>query len=74
MMPAPPPRLFVIFANAANEAVIFRRGPAQWYHLIRWDTRNDEFHPGAWIRGRIYPERCDLSPDGELLLYFVHQG
>lgn len=74
MIPAPPPRLFVIFAKATNEAVIFLRGPAQWYHIIRWGTRNDEFHPGAWIRGRIYPESCDLSPDGELLLYFVLQG
>jgi hypothetical protein len=74
MMPTPPPRLFVIFAKAANEAIIFRRGPSQWYHVIRWDTQNDKFHPGAWIRGRLYPERCDLSPDSELLLYFVHQG
>ena len=68
------PRLFVIFAKEAREAIIFRRGPAAWYHLIRWDTKNDIFYPGAWVRGRIYPERCDLSPDGELLLYFIHQG
>jgi len=71
---APPPRLFVIFAADASEAVIFRRGPSQWYHVIRWNTASDEFYPGAWLRGRIYPERCDLSPNGELLLYFVHQG
>lgn len=74
MQIAPPPRLFVIFAAEASEAVIFRRGPSQWYHVIRWNTASDEFVPGAWIRGRIYPERCDLSPNGELLLYFVHQG
>ncbi len=69
-----PPRLHVIFAREAHEAVIFRRGPAAWYHVIRWDTRHDKFYPGAWIRGRIYPERCDLSPDGTLLLTFIHQG
>jgi hypothetical protein len=74
MQTAPPPRLFVIFAAEASEAVIFRRGPAQWYHVIRWNTARDEFYPGAWIRGRIYPECCDLSPNGELLLYFIHQG
>ena len=55
-------------------AAIFARGPTSWFHVIRWDTRHDSFESGAWIRGRIYPERCDLSPDGELLLYFVHQG
>ena len=69
-----PPRLFVIFARTAHEAVIFRRGPAAWCHVIRWNTQNDTFDRGAWFRGRIYPEKCDLSPDGELLLYFVHQG
>ena len=68
------PRLFIIFAKDANEAVIFARGPSEWFHVIRWDTRHDKFESGAWIRGRIYPERCDLSPDGRLLLYFVHQG
>ena len=68
------PRLFVIFAKEAHEAVIFARGPSSWFHVIRWDTKNDRFYPGAWIKGRIYPERCDLSPDGELLLYFIHQG
>lgn len=75
MLPSPtPPRLFVIFAQDAHEAVIFRRGPARWCHVIRWNTRDDTFHGGAWLKGRIYPEKCDLSPDGELLLYFVHQG
>jgi hypothetical protein len=69
-----PPRLFVIFAKNAHEAVVFRRGPAAWYHVIRWNTKDDIFYRGAWFKGRIYPEKCDLSPDGELLLYFVHQG
>jgi hypothetical protein len=69
-----PPRLFVIFAESAHEAVIFRRGPTGWCHIIRWNTHHDTFHRGAWFKGRIYPEKCDLSPDGELLLYFVHQG
>jgi len=71
---APPPRLSVIFAAEAHEAVVFARGPSKWFHVIRWNTRHDKFEPGAWIRGRIYPERSDLSPDGRLLLYFVLQG
>ncbi|MFZ6657112.1 hypothetical protein [Undibacterium sp. TJN19] len=75
MSTAPPgPRLFIIFAKNAHVAAIFARGPTNWFHVIRWDTRNDTFESGAWICGRLYPERCDLSQDGELLLYFVHQG
>jgi len=68
------PTLFVIFAKDANEAVIFRRGPSAWFHLIRWNALDDSFEHGAWFKGRIYPERCDLSPNGELLLCFLHQG
>jgi len=68
------PRLFVIFAREAHEAVIFRRGPSAWFHIIRWNTKNDNFYPGAWLKGRVYPEKCDLSPDGELLLSFIYQG
>jgi hypothetical protein len=72
--PRPPARLAVIMAAVAHEAVIFRRGPAEWFQVIRWDTRHDRFHDGAWIRGRIYPEKCDLSPDGRLLVYSVHKA
>lgn len=66
--------LFVIFARDANVAVIFRRGPSAWYHIIRWDTGEDTFLHGAWFKGRIYPEKCDLAPDGGLLLCFMHKG
>ena len=74
MTKATAPRLFIIFASEADEAVVFRRGPSSWFHVMRWNTNTDEFYSGAWVKGRIYPERCDLSPDGELLLYFIHQG
>lgn len=74
MTSAPLPRVFVIVAAGADIAVVFRRGPSAWYHLLKWDTAHDTVDPGAWLRGRIYPEKCDVSPDGALLLYFVHQG
>lgn len=67
-------RLFVILAYDAPVAVILRRGPSRWYHVIRWHTDLDTFEPGAWLRGRIYEKRCDISPDGELFVYFCHGG
>jgi hypothetical protein len=69
-----PPRLFVILAKEAPIGVILRRGPAAWYHVILWHTDTDEFEHGAWFKGRLYEERCDLSPDGQLFLYFALQG
>jgi hypothetical protein len=69
-----PCRLFVIPARTAPVAVILRRGPSRWSQVIAWDTHRDVFTEGAWLKGRIYEDRCDLSPDGALLLYFCHGG
>jgi hypothetical protein len=67
-------KLFVIQARDEPIAIILRRGPSDWYHLIEWHTRRDAFVHGAWFKGRIYSEKCDLSPDGRPLLYFALKG
>ena len=58
----------------ADAAIVFRRGPSDWFHLLKWDMLNDTFQSGAWFKGSMYPEKCDLSPDGSLFLCFVLQG
>lgn len=58
-------------ATRAPVAVVFRRGPAGYWHIGRWDLVSGEYEPGAWLRGTLYPRRCDLSPDGSLLLAFI---
>ncbi len=68
------PRLFVIMARDRPVAVVMRRGPSSWAQLTLWNTASDEFTPGAWFRGRIYEEKCDLSPDGQLFVYAAFQG
>jgi len=67
--PSPPPRLHVLFARRAPRALLLLRGPTDWYHLVGWNTASDTFEPGAWFKGRIYEDKCDLSPNGELLVY-----
>ena len=64
-------RIFAILARKSSFAVIFRRGPSNSVLLIGWDTSNDSFQTGQWLKGRIYERRCDLSPDGKLLIYFA---
>lgn len=66
--------LYVIPARDEPIALILRRGPSAWYHLILWQTRRDVFTHGAWFHGRIYEEKCDLSTDGNLFVYSVHKG
>lgn len=61
-------------AAVAPVAVVIRRGPSGWCQLTLWNTAKDLFSEGAWLRGRIYPEKCDLSPDGELFVHAVFKG
>lgn len=70
-MDIPPCRIYGIMARDASVAVLFRRGPSNYVQLIRWDTARDEFSYGQWLHGRIYERRSDLSPDGNLLVYFA---
>jgi hypothetical protein len=39
----------------------------------RWDLSERRYEPGAWLGGRIFPRRSDLSPDGRFLCYFAHK-
>src|SRR5689334_20080773 len=71
--PRPRCRLFAIFARRAPRAVIFRRGPTDWVRLILWHTDIDQLEYGQWFKGRIYERLCDLTPDGNLLVYFVRK-
>lgn len=71
MSPTPPPRLHLLVARQAPRILIIRRGPTRVYHLILWHCDRDTFEPGSWFRGTLYMQRCDLSWDGKLLVYFA---
>ncbi len=30
---------------------------------------HDQYEPGSWLHGRIFPQKCDLSPDGRWFAY-----
>lgn len=69
-----PARLHVLLARDARSAVVIRRGPARHVATIGWDRARDRFSVGQWMYGRIYERRCDLSPDGQHLIYFAMNG
>lgn len=68
-----PPRIYCIPAAKAPVVAVFARGPTNWCHVGRWDLAERRYEPGAWLGGRIFPRRSDLSPDGRYLCYFAHQ-
>jgi hypothetical protein len=68
-----PPRIYCIPATKAPVVAVFRRGPTNWSQVGRWDLDEKCYEPGAWLAGRIFPRRSDLSPDGRFLCYFAHK-
>jgi hypothetical protein len=68
------PRLFGITATRSPVVAVLRRGPSDWSQVSRWDTAAGTFERGAWIHANLYPQRCDLSPDGQWLAYFTLRG
>lgn len=70
-MPNETARVFFLKARAANQAVLFRRGPTKWVQMIVWHLDNDTLEYGQWIKKKIRPQRSDLSPSGKYLVYLV---
>ena len=64
-------KLYGIIAEKRRIGVIFRRGPTKQVRLIKWNLADDTFEFGQWFKGRIYEDHCDLSPKGDLLVYFA---
>ena len=71
MNTAPTIRLHLYFAHDNARAVILRQGPKRLFRMILWDRDNDTFEDGQWLRHQVYPDRCDLSPDGQYFIYFA---
>jgi len=74
MRPVPPPRLYVIVATKAPVALVFRRGPSDWWHLLKWNLDDGSLGPGVWVKKKLFPRRCDLSPDGALMCFCLAGG
>ena len=69
-----PARIQVLLARDARTAVVLRRGPSLQVCTFGWDRTTDTFTLGQWYRGRIYYEKCDISPDGRHWIYFALNG
>ena len=67
-------KLTILVARNAPIALILRRKPTKWYHLIKWNLTDNTLEHGAWFKGRLYEASCDISPDGHYFLYKAFQG
>ena len=64
-------RVHVLLAQNSPQAIVIRRGPSKQVAVIGWDRSDDSFTVGQWLKGRIYPRRCDISSDGSHWIYFA---
>lgn len=71
MSTPPTVRLHLLVARAAPRILILRRGPSRTIHLALWHTDTGAVEHGSWFRGQLYLNRCDLSWDGQWLVYFA---
>jgi hypothetical protein len=74
------PKSQVLLASKAPVAVIFYRKSRLTTYCLQLDYEKrksgyrDKLNKGSRFYGRIFPERCDLSRDGSLMIYFAMRG
>jgi hypothetical protein len=66
-----PARIHLLPALNAPVAVILRRKPSKCFHVMRWNTQTGAIEHGSWFRGQLYPLRCDVSFNGEWMVYLA---
>lgn len=64
-------RIHLLPAKEAPVVAILRRKPSKVFHVMRWNTETDEIEHGSWFRGKLYPLRCDVSFDGNWMVYLA---
>ncbi len=71
MIPADPARIHLLPAKGSPVVVVIRRKPSKCFHIVRWNTRSDKLEYGSWFHGKLYPKRCDVSFDGQWMIYLA---
>lgn len=62
-------RILLLPAKEAPYVAMLRRKPTRLVHVMRLNTATDEIEHGSWFRGKLYPMRCDISHDGQWMVY-----
>jgi hypothetical protein len=66
-----PARIHLLPAKGSPYVAVIRRKPSKIFHIIRWNTQKDILEYGSWFKGKLYPKRCDISFDGQWMVYLA---
>ncbi len=72
MTPSTPKTFLYLAREAPGGVVLYRRSHLTTFVLKL--TGKDGLQKGSRFYGRMFPERCSLSPDGKLFSYFAMRG
>jgi hypothetical protein len=64
-------RIHLLAARQAPTIVILQRKRAKLFNVITVDTQTHRVSRGSWFRGRLYVMRCDVSFDGQFMVYLA---
>ena len=64
-------RIHLLAAKEAPIVAILQRKRAKLYHIITVDTEKYLVQEGSWFRGRLREMKCDISFDGEFMVYLA---
>ena len=64
-------RIHLLAAKEAPVVVILQRKRSKLFHIITVDTETHLVTEGSWFSGRIHEMKCDVSFDGEFMVYLA---
>jgi hypothetical protein len=64
-------RIHLLVARSAPTIVVLQRKRAKLFHVLVVNTRTRAVMHGSWFRGKLYPLRCDVSFDGQYMVYLA---
>lgn len=64
-------RLHCVLARDVDIAVVYARGPSEWWQILKWNIAERCVEQGAWFHGHLYPLRGGVSPDGKYFAYYA---
>lgn len=67
----PKPRVYLVHRPDSEFVLVLRRGPSQFVGLFGWNRITNKITEGQWLKGVIFPRRCDISPNGNHIIYFA---
>lgn len=66
-------RLFVLIPTESHNAIVICRRHSKKVGVFKWDMLTNKVKVSQWMKGRIYEDCSDVSPDGRHFIYSMNK-